>query len=84
MSLQSAAENTKIKKYLGCLHFSYATHRLTFNKSGLFPRNYKSRSSKISFFLFFFFNKEKRELGIFCNEPVMKPFIQLGILFTFI
>lgn len=54
MSLQRVAENTKIKNYLGCLHFSYATHHLTFNKSGLFPRNYKSGSSKISFFSFFF------------------------------
>lgn len=63
MSLQRAAENTKIKNYLGCLHFSYATHHLTFNKSGLFPRNYKSRSSKISFFLFFFFNHQVLTMG---------------------
>lgn len=37
MSLQRASENTaKIKNYLRCLHFSYATYHLTFNKTRAF------------------------------------------------
>lgn len=54
MSLQRASENTaKIQNYLRCLHFSYATHHLTFNKPGLFQEIIKAEVVKS----FFFFNQ---------------------------
>lgn len=57
MSLRRASENTaKIKNYLRCLHFSYATHHLTFNKTRAFQEIIKAEVVK-SVWGWVFFNQ---------------------------